>query len=74
MNLIEQLGGYEKAKKYLAWMEQNGLMMGSYQIDGGRASFYDFTLRSAIADHDRTDFVSDIRNHISPNTKVIEHG
>jgi len=29
-------------------------------------------LRAAIADHDRTDFVSDIRNHIAPTTKVIE--
>ena len=25
-------------------------------------------LRVAIADHDRTDYVSDIRNHISPMT------
>lgn len=30
-------------------------------------------LRAAIADHDRTDYVSDIRNHISPTTVVIEH-
>lgn len=29
-------------------------------------------LRAAIADHDRTDYVSDIRNHIAPTTKVIE--
>ena len=29
-------------------------------------------IRTAIADHNRTDYVSDIRNHISPNTKVIE--
>ena len=29
-------------------------------------------LRAAIADHDRTDHCSDIKNHISPNTKVIE--
>ena len=72
MNLIEKLGGFEKAKKYLAWMEREGLLMGSYQIENGRASFYDFTLRSALADHDRTDHCTDIRNHISPNTKVIE--
>ena len=26
-------------------------------------------LRAAIADHDRTDHVSDIRNHISPMTR-----
>lgn len=29
-------------------------------------------LRAAIADHDRIDTCTDIRNHISPNTKVIE--
>ena len=27
-------------------------------------------LRTTIADHDRTDYVSDIRNHISPMTIV----
>ena len=27
-------------------------------------------LRAAIADHDRTDYVTDIRNHISPMTIV----
>lgn len=29
-------------------------------------------LRAAIADHDRTDYVTDIKNHISPTTVVIE--
>ena len=29
-------------------------------------------IRKAIADHDRIDTCSDIQNHISPNTKVIE--
>ena len=29
-------------------------------------------LRTALADHDRTDHVTDIRNHISPNTRVSE--
>ena len=29
-------------------------------------------LRTAIADHERTDNCSDIKNHISPNTKVIK--
>ena len=29
-------------------------------------------LRAAIADHDRIDTCTDIKNHISPNTKVIE--
>ena len=43
-------------------------------------SRYDFSfnrvplkdLRAALADHDRTDYVSDIRNHIAPTTVVIE--
>ena len=30
-------------------------------------------IRTALADHDRIDTCSDIKNHISPNTKVIEH-
>ena len=29
-------------------------------------------LRAAIADHDRTDYVSDIANHIAPTTRVIK--
>ena len=29
-------------------------------------------LRTAIAEHERTDHCSDIANHISPNTKVSE--
>ena len=29
-------------------------------------------LRAALADHDRIDTCSDIKNHLSPNTKVIE--
>ena len=41
--------------------------MGSVLLDGA-ISLND--LRAAIADHDRTDYVSDIRNHISPMTIV----
>ena len=36
------------------------------------ASFTLDDLRAAIADHNRTDYVSDIRNHIAPTTVVIE--
>lgn len=43
--------------------------MGSVLLDGA-ISLND--LRTALADHDRTDHVTDIQNHISPNTKVIE--
>lgn len=44
--------------------------MGSVLLDGA-ISLND--LRAALADHDRTDHCTDIKNHISPNTKVIEH-
>ena len=44
--------------------------MGSVLLDGA-ISLND--LRTALADHDRIDTCSDIKNHISPNTKVIEH-
>ena len=44
--------------------------MGSVLLDGA-ISLND--LRAALADHDRIDTCTDIRNHISPNTKVIEH-
>lgn len=29
-------------------------------------------IRNAIADHDHTDYVTDIRNHISPTTVIME--
>ena len=43
--------------------------MGSVLLDGA-ISLND--LRTALADHERTDYVSDIKNHISPATVVIE--
>ena len=43
--------------------------MGSVLLDGA-ISLND--LRTALADHDRTDHCSDIKNHISPTTVVIE--
>ncbi len=47
-DLIKALGGIESAKKYLEWMEKEGLLMGSYPVSNGIASFYDLTLRKAI--------------------------
>ena len=44
--------------------------MGSVLLDGA-ISLND--LRTALADHDRIDTCSDIANHISPLTKVIDH-
>ena len=64
MNLIEKLGGYEKAKKLLGMF---GILRTEF-IDG----VYKKDLQDAIADHNRTDYVSDIRNHIAPTTVVID--
>lgn len=50
--LIESLGGIQSAKKYLEWMEKEGLLMGSYCCQYGRASFYDHTLRKAIESYE----------------------
>ena len=46
--LINALGGIESAKRYLEWMEKEGLLIGSYPVSNGIASFYDVTLRKAI--------------------------
>lgn len=51
--LIKALGGIESAKKHLEWMEREGLLMGSYPINNGRASFYDLTLRKAIEQYEK---------------------
>ncbi len=75
MNLIEKLG-LEKCKQIVDeapaianfYIPGNGYTrMGSVLLDGA-ISLND--LRAALADHDRTDYVSDIRNHISPMTIV----
>ena len=66
MNLIEKLG-LEKCKQIV-----DGAPDGcdAYETDTHVFDLDD--LRVAIADHDRTDDVTDIRNHISPNTRVSE--
>lgn len=78
MNLIEKLG-LEKCKQivdgapaianFYIPSKAGYTRMGSVLLDGA-ISLND--LRAALADHDRTDYVSDIRNHIAPTTKVIE--
>ena len=78
MNLIEKLG-LEKCKQivdgapaianFYIPSKAGYTRMGSVLLDGA-ISLND--LRAAIADHDRIDTCSDIRNHVSPNTKVIE--
>lgn len=56
------------------WAESFNVYLAAYGSEGipckGDVLITD--LRKAIADHDRIDTCTDIKNHISPNTKVIE--
>ncbi|PZO87368.1 MAG: hypothetical protein DI631_15160 [Acinetobacter johnsonii] len=56
------------------WITRNEyhISMLSFPNMTGQQSFLISDLRKAIADHDRTDHVTDICNHISPNTRVSE--
>lgn len=77
MNLIEKLG-LENAKALDGMLQKHGVpeswkiavINGMWQRSS--VGFTHAELRAAIDDHDRTDYVSDIRNHIAPTTKVIE--
>ena len=79
MNLIEKLG-LEKCKQIVDGAHE-GAQGFCFELSVYAASSkgdkLDITclddLRAALADHDRIDTCSDIANHISPNTKVIEH-
>ena len=79
MNLIEKLG-LEKCKQIVdgapEWAQGFCFELSVYAVSS-KGDKLDITclddLRTALADHDRIDTCSDIRNHISPNTKVIEH-
>lgn len=79
MNLIEKLG-LEKCKQIVDGApkgatgystQSNDYFYGQKWINSTEYLLCD--LRTELADHDRTDHCSDIQNHISPNTKVIEH-
>lgn len=56
------------------WITRNEyhISMLSFPNMTGQQSYLISDLRAALADHDRTDHVSDIRNHIAPTTRVIE--
>ena len=78
MNLIENLG-LEKCKAIVdgapMWasgysIQSRDYFIGSIWVE--ETEFYVDDLRTAIADHERTDHCTDIRNHISNNTKVTE--
>lgn len=78
MKLIEKLG-LEKCKAIVdgapEWAQGFCFELSVYEASSKGVKL-DITclddLRTAIADHDRIDTCSDIKNHISPNTKVIE--
>ena len=79
MNLIEKLG-LEKCKQIVdgapEWAQGFCFELSVYAVSS-KGDKLDITclddLRAALANHDRIDTCSDIHNHISPNTKVIEH-
>ena len=82
MNLIEKLG-LEKCKQIVDGAPDNATtvrvsIMGNQFIYGrchhsvGGCILLISDIRTEIANHERTDTCSDIKNHISPNTKVIE--
>lgn len=80
MNLIEKLG-LEKCKQIVDGAPEGARYYCAsaevYHLCDDLLSFECCIslsdLRTALADHDRIDTCSDIKNHISPNTKVIEH-
>ena len=79
MNLIEKLG-LEKCKQIVdgahEWVRYYCASAEVYHLCDDLLSFECCIslndLRAALADHDRIDTCTDIKNHISPNTKVIE--
>ncbi len=77
MNLtIEQMrkivdGAPEWAKYWITRDQYHGHIL-SFPNMTGHSSYLLSDLRAAIADHDRTDYVTDIKNHIAPTTVVIE--
>ena len=60
-----------KENDYGVWSVWDGYWNSAFRWPEGEM-FLLSDLRAALADHDRTDYVSDIRNHIAPTTKVIE--
>ena len=77
MNLIEELG-LEKCKQIV-----DGAPRGSLIYDLKREGYYQCfamydwdillsDIRTAIVNHERTDYVSDIPYHLSPLTRVTE--
>ena len=73
--LVQRYGGIEKCREIVEKAPE-GAECYSWRLGGSGVrdnTVYLDDLRAAIADHDRIDTCIDIRNHISLNTKVIEH-
>lgn len=72
-SLIEKVGGIDRAREIIAgahW-ENISYSKGSYYSHScGKKDICLDDLRTAIAKHDTTDHVTDIRNHVSPSTLV----
>lgn len=72
--LVQRYGGIEKCREIVEKAPEGAecysWRLGDSGVRGNTVYLDD--LRAAIADHNRTDHCSDIKNHISPNTKVIE--
>ena len=64
-------GSYFKENDYGVWSIWSGYWNSAFRWPEGEM-FLLGDLRTALADHDRTDNFEHIENHIYPNTKVIE--
>lgn len=58
--------GIDRARRELKLMDERSMFMISCCLG------YREEVRAEIADHDRTDHVTNIGNHLNPLTKVIE--
>lgn len=87
-SLIKKVGGIERARRIVKWQSESSwadhYCISENTIGSAGRKFSeelclknnDFVLiddlRTAIAKHDTTDHVTDIRNHVSPNTRVVD--
>ena len=77
MDLIEKLG-IEKCKQIVDGAPEGAESFNVHLVAYGsvgipcKGDVLITDIRTAIANHERTDTCSDIKNHISPNTKVID--
>lgn len=77
-DLIKQVGGLREAKRIVLggapwdyfWSVKRGCYVGKLSFDKDDIDLN--KLNQAIAEYYRTDNCSDIKNHLSPSTEVIE--